>query len=277
MKSQRFEERIFESAEYIRANAVTPYLFFVLGSGIDLSPISSDTTNVSEILWSEIPHFPEPTIAGHTGKIIVGMYSDRLPLALVFGRKHIYEGSWEDATFIPAVFSTLGAKIGVFTSSVGAVDRSIPPGSLVLLNDVLNMQGKYSIQYATTDERSYLYEPFDKELMATFQDAAVAVGKYIYYGGVYASMTGPNYETPAEVSMLRKIGASVVGMSMAPELWQAYRSKIRCLGISLVTNTAGTLSNHSDVISAAAMASQSLTKIATVFLKMLIDNGIAQK
>ena len=264
------DTRIESSVEFLRNRGIVPEIFIVLGSGIDLSAITRNFSDVVELPFSEIPGFPKPTVIGHSGKLMFGRYNDKLPVALLFGRKHIYEGFIDDTLFIPAVMAELGANIAFFTSSTGGIDPKISPGDLILLKDILNLQGIWTAKYlkmlANRDKRK---SPFDKKLTSLLSSCAIEAGIDMIQG-VLASVTGPNYETPAEVQMLRKIGATVVSMSMAPEVTVSNSLKIRTVGIALVTNSAGAHSEHNEVLEAAKNASAKLVRVVESFLTKLL-------
>jgi len=260
--------RIKKTADYLKSRGILPKIFFVLGSGIDLSPLLPDFSEISEIPADEIPGFPEPSVAGHSGKIVFGKYIGKLPVAMLFGRKHVYEGSPADAIFVPQVFAKLGAEIAIFTSSTGGIDPLITPGELVLLIDMINLHGTYAASYAGMLERDRRFIPYDSAIISRISDAGAKAGVCLRKG-VIASVTGPTYETAAEVGWLRALGASVVSMSMVPEVTASVAVGLRCGGIALVTNRSGTPGKHEEVLAAAHKASQDLVKVAEQFLRML--------
>ncbi len=236
----------------------------MLGSGLDLSPLADALGAVRSYSYGEIPGFPAPTVPGHSGRMVYGVFSG-FGVALFLGRKHIYEGSVDDAVFVPALMGRLCAKVGFFTSSVGAVCEELSPGELVAITDIVNLQGRYAARYAFPP-RGRVYRAFDGELTRLLLESGAEIGVCLRRG-VLAAVTGPSYETPAEVRMLRTIGASVVSMSMAPELSAAYGAGIRCVGVSVVTNRAGARSEHAEVLAAAKEASQRLLRVARRFLE----------
>jgi len=257
-----------EAAEFLKKLKILPEIFFILGSGIDISPLADDMSDAVEISTVEIRGFPPPTVAGHRGRLVFGKYgASKTAVAILFGRKHIYEGDFSAPMFVSEMFAHLDAKIGIFTSAVGGIDKSLRPGDIVLLSDILNFQGKYSLYYRHSSIQHKLYKPFHDKLSGAILNSALKSNIYIFTNGTYAAVTGPSYETPAEVEMLRRIGATVVGMSTAPEVYAANRNGIKCAGLSIVTNRAGTSSNHSEVLTAAERASNNLLKIIETFLK----------
>ena len=256
--------------EFFSERGIAPEVFFVLGSGIDLSAIMSRLDGIFREEYAQIPGFPTLTVAGHSGVFTFGKFDRSLPVAIFTGRKHIYEGSVEDAVFVSRLMAELGAEIGLFTSSMGAISYDIDPGDLVLLRDVLHFGGAWTAKYSpiapTGSGRPFI--PFDRELRDKITAASKKAGVCIK-SGVAAFMTGPTYETPAEVEMLRRAGADVVSMSMAPEVTVASALGIKCAGIAVVTNRAGAHSNHREVIANAQKASAQLAKLIESFLESI--------
>ncbi|RKZ32496.1 hypothetical protein DRQ33_05805 [bacterium] len=264
-------EKIRQAEQFFAENNIQPKIFFILGSGIDITPITHKCQDVREYSFSDIPGFPKPTVSGHDGKIVLGNFTERLPMAIFFGRKHIYEGNVEDTIFVPRIMSKLGAEIGIFTSSMGAIDTFISPGDLVLLTDIINYGGIWTARYSQickTGSRNF--KLFDRELSEKFIEYGRKLG-ICFKSGVAGFCTGPTYETPAEVKMLRTLGVSVVSMSMAPEVTMANANKIRCVGIALVTNRAGEHSDHSEVLKSARLTSTKITKVIEHFLVELSE------
>ena len=264
-----------ESADFLVEKLGRPKIFFILGSGIDLTSITNKCEDVREISFGEIPNFPSLTVEGHKGKIVAGKFLGKIPIYLFFGRKHTYEGNVEDTMFISDVMVEIGAEIGIFTSSMGAISDNIQPGDLVLLKDIISLGGIWTAKYSQSVSRrfqnpNHRFSLFDYELSQKFYDAGEKAGICIRRG-IAAFLTGPTYETLAEVNMLKIIGADVVSMSMAPEVSAASSSGIRCIGVALVTNKSGMHPRHKDVLNTAKSASRKLVKIIENFIKSLLQ------
>ena len=266
---------IARAVKFLKEHGVVPEVFFVLGSGIDLSEINSRLEDRFNAPYSDLPGFPQLTVKGHRGLFIFGRFDGKVPTAIFVGRKHIYEGSVEDALFPSRLMEQLGAEMGVFTSSMGAISPEIEPGDLVLLKDVLPFGGVWTARYSALlpgiSVRPFLI--FDPHLRKLIKSAAEEASVCLKSGAA-AFMTGPTYETPAEVEMLRRVGASVVSMSMAPETGFAAAAGIKCAGVAVVTNRAGTHADHDEVLASARTASQKLARMMERFLERLADNRL---
>ncbi|MCD6595056.1 purine-nucleoside phosphorylase [bacterium] len=258
-----------ETADFLANKFGRPKIFFVLGSGVDLRSMTADCRNVKNISFGEIPNFPTPTVKGHNGKIVYGKFDGKIPLYLIFGRKHIYEGSVEEALFISKVMAEIGAQIGVFTSSMGAVSDNIEPGDLVLLKDIISLGGIWTAKYSQLcTVESKKFHPFDDKIGKMIISAGEKSGIYIKTG-IAAFLTGPTYETLATVNMLGIAGADIVSMSMAPDVTAANSAGIRCVGVALVTNKSGAHSNHAEVLDSAKIASKKLATALDGFMRIL--------
>ncbi len=274
-------ETISNALSFLNGKIITPQMFFVLGSGIDISEILQDCAQVCEFKANDIPDYPKPSVVGHSGKIAFGVYQNILPIAIVFGRKHLYEGDDYEPCFISHLMGKLGARMGIFTSSTGGIDMQIVPGDLIILTDIINAQGAHLRGYNSIFahdsnaeiERNVIAETYNNEITKQLIIAAENANIYVRKG-VFAAVTGPNYETHAEVFWLRKIGASVVSMSMAPEIAIARAYDIKCGGMSLVANVCGAQTNHEEVLHAAQVASRKLVLVIREFLKMQIHTDI---
>ncbi len=229
-----------EAAEYIRSKSnVKPQIALILGSG--LGPFADALQNATRLSYAEIPHFPRPTAEGHAGKLVLGNVGD-IPVAAMQGRVHYYEGlPLRDVIFPMRVFNRLGVKAAIITNAAGGINTSYGQGALVVLNDHVNMQGSNPL-IGPNDERFGPRFPdmtrvYWKPFRAIAREEAKRIGIEVHEG-VYVAVTGPSYETPAEIRMFRSIGADVVGMSTVSEVIAAAHMGMRVLAISCVTNMA---------------------------------------
>jgi len=211
----------------------------VLGSG--LGAFADELSGAIRIPYSKIANFPKSTAIGHAGQFVVGKVGD-VAVAVMQGRVHFYEGySIQEVVFPMRVFARLGIRSAVLTNAAGGINLKYNQGALVAIRDHINLQGTNPL-IGPNDERfgprfPDMTHAYDK----SFREIAVGEGKRLgieIREGVYAGLTGPSYETPAEIRYLRAIGADLVGMSTVPEVIAARHSGIRCLGISCVTNMA---------------------------------------
>ena len=246
--SSDLRARLDAATASIRArDSRTPDIALVLGSG--LSPFADTLVDATVIPFPEIAHMPVVTVPGHAGKLVLG----RLPgvpdspvIAALAGRVHFYEGHSMDTVVFPArMLIALGAKTVVLTNAAGGISPTCRPGDLVLISDHLNLQGTNPL-IGPNDSALGLRFPdmtrvYDPALRALAQASAHAEGTELREG-VYVALTGPSYETPAEIRMLRAMGADLVGMSTVPEAIAARNMGARVLGISCVTNLAAGVS-----------------------------------
>lgn len=216
----------------------------VLGSGLGrLVDVVQDPVTIA---FEDLPGFPGAGVAGHEGRYVAGLLGGRRVL-LQAGRYHVYEGHPRDVVAAPVRLArALGAEILILTNAAGGVDPALEPGDLVLLRDHLNLMFSNPLIGSVADGEVRfpdMTDPYDPALRALALETAAALG--ISLGeGVYAALTGPTYETAAEVRMLRTLGADVVGMSTVPEVLVARALGLRCLAVSMVTNKGTGLAPH---------------------------------
>jgi purine-nucleoside phosphorylase len=235
--------------EFVRAEAaakfiqkktkVDPKIALVLGSG--LGAFADEFAKAVRIPYAKIPHFPRSTAIGHAGQLVLGSV-EGVEVVGMQGRVHLYEGySARDVAFPIRVFARMGLRAVILTNAAGGIRKDLTQGRLVVITDHINLQGASPL-IGPNDELfgprfPDMSTPYDKK----FRDLLLAEGRLLGINlgeGVYAALSGPNYETPAEIRYLRSIGADLVGMSTVPEVIAARHSGMRVLGISCVTNAA---------------------------------------
>jgi purine-nucleoside phosphorylase len=247
---------------------VTPVAGVVLGSGLgDAISVAWDRAGSGEpieIPYADLPGFPPPTVPGHAGRLWLGTISDR-PIAFFQGRIHFYEGHpMPLASITSRIASGLGARTMVLSAAVGGLDPSLPGGSMVVVRDHVNLMGtnplagwRYPDGSPAFVDVSGIYDPeLSRAALAILQEHGTAVSE-----GVYAAVAGPAYETPAETEMLRRLGATVVGMSTVPEAVAARALGMRVLGLSFVTNAAGGAVSHEEVLLASKTAADAIGRL----------------
>ena len=232
--------RAERAAKFIRARArLRPRIALVLGSG--LGAFADGMPRAVRVDYAKIPHFPRSTAVGHAGRLVIGEVG-AVPVAVMQGRVHFYEGYTQQQVIFPMrVLARLGVRAVILTNAAGGINLEYDQGCLVVLRDHINFQGTNPL-IGPNDSRfgerfpdmSRVYEPSYRKI-ALEEAARLGLGTF---EGVYAAMTGPSYETPAEIRALRTIGADLVGMSTVPEAIAASHLGIRVLGISCVTNMA---------------------------------------
>jgi len=250
MAAAYFEQTV-AAAEFLRSqlNDLQPRIGIVLGSG--LGAVAEAVLDPIFIPYAEIPHFPQSTVEGHSGRIVAGLLGD-VPVIVMQGRVHYYEGySPQQVTFPMRVLDRLGLATVILTNAAGGINANYQLGDLVLLSDHINALGfnplvgpnepRFGDGVRTGLRFFDMTEAYSVELRALAQTAA-RVGGPALYEGVYLATSGPSFETPAEIRAFRALGADLVGMSTVPETIVARHMGMQVLGISCVTNLAAGMS-----------------------------------
>ena len=244
--SDSLYERAEKAARMIRARVkVDPSVAIVLGSG--LGAFADELKDSNAIRYDEIPGFARATVEGHAGRLVIGKSGETI-IAAMQGRFHFYEGySLEEVTFPIRVLKLLGVRTLVLTNAAGALNVEFAPGSLMVISDHINLLGANPLTGPNDDrfgprfpDLTSVYAP---ELQDMVIDEARAMGLEMRRG-IYAALSGPSYETPAEIHMVRTLGADAVGMSTVPEAIAARHMGLQVVGISCITNLAAGVSNR---------------------------------
>ncbi|HXE10609.1 MAG TPA: purine-nucleoside phosphorylase [Bryobacteraceae bacterium] len=243
-----------EAGRFIRSQwKATPRIGVVLGSG--LAAFADTLTGAVKIPYKGIPGLPESTATGHRSELVLG-YLNNLPVAVLSGRFHLYEGySAQQVAAGIYLLHEMGVEQVVLTNAAGGIKQSFTPGSLVLISDHINLQGANPLVGRNGPNGNSRFadmtEAYSRRLRGLTKHIAGELGIPIFEG-VYAALLGPSYETPAEIRFLRAIGADLVGMSTACETIAANQLGMEVLGISCVTNLAAGLSGkkleHEEVL-----------------------------
>ncbi|MEX0798797.1 MAG: purine-nucleoside phosphorylase [Bacteriovoracaceae bacterium] len=256
-------------------NGTKPKVGIILGSGLGI--YVERVENQTVIPYNEIPGFPETSVEGHEGKLILGQ-AQGVDVAVFQGRFHYYEGhSLEDVVLPARILSLLGAEFLILTNASGGINETYKPGELVCVKDHINMTGQNPLIGPNMEQMGPRFpdmtEAYDYELQELAQKAAAKTGLDIKRG-VYAGVLGPTYETPAEIRMLRILGADLVGMSTVPEAIAANHMGLRVAGISCVTNMAagigGEKLRHEDV---KLVAKQAMRKFSDLLNETVAEIG----
>ena len=266
---------IDEAVAFIRSRTpLVPRAAVILGSG--LGGFADRVEDAVEIPYGEIPGWPVSTALGHSGTLVVGTFAG-VPLAVMKGRAHLYEGHAADrVVFGVRVLGRLGADALVVTNACGGVRDDLSPGDLVLISDHVNLQGTSPLVGPNDDTLGPrfpdLSDAYDPALRAIAHDAAARLGQSLSEG-VYAAWLGPQFETPAEIRFMRVLGGDLAGMSTVQEVIAARHMGIRVLGISVVTNmAAGVLPekiDHEVVLEVGARAAGPLTALLRALVPTL--------
>jgi purine-nucleoside phosphorylase len=247
---------------------IRPIAGVVLGSGLgDAITVAWERAGSGEpveIAYGDLPGFPPPTVPGHAGKLWLGTIGGR-PMAIFQGRIHFYEGHpMPLASITSRVSHALGARTMVLSAAVGGLDASLAPGSMVVVRDHLNLMGTNPLAGWRYPDGSPAFVDVSGVYDAALSDAALGILRdhgTATSEGVYAAVAGPSYETPAETEMLRRLGATVVGMSTVPEAVAARAMGMRVLGLSFVTNAAGGAVSHEEVLLASKTAAEAIGRV----------------
>ena len=267
MASTGIYERAEHATRIIRARTtVEPRIAVVLGSG--LGGFADDFEEPVAIPYDEIPGFVRSTAQGHAGRMVIGKI-DSIPVLAMQGRLHYYEGySLEEVTFPVRTFGLLGIKTLVLTNASGGINVQLSEGALMVISDHLNLMGVNPLRGPNDDrfgprfpDMSAVYSPELQELVV---EEAKAIGIEVRRG-IYGALSGPSYETPAEIHLLRNLGADAVGMSTVPEAIVARHMGLEVLGIACITNMAAGIGDepiiHDDVISAGDRMRETFTEL----------------
>jgi len=260
-------------AEDLRAasGGVEPKALVILGSGLE--GVVGETRVVSTIAFGDVAGFPPPTVEGHAGRFVFG-YAGETPVLIMQGRIHFYEGHPIEllAIYVRAA-KMLGADTLVVTNAAGGVNPAYAPADIVLIEDHINLMFTNPLLGPNVDEFGPRFpgmvDAYTPELRELARTVALELDIDIHEG-VYAGLTGPTFETPAEVRMLRTLGADVVGMSTVPETIVAAHAGMRVLGFSLVTNMAASSGHgHEEVLATSAAAAPRLATLVAGILTRL--------
>ena len=252
-----------------------PEVVLVLGSG--LSHLAEAGGEHVVVPFTEVPGFPDTGVVGHSGRYVFRDMGGRSVL-LQAGRFHVYEGRGDDLVGAPVrLAAALGARFLLLTNAAGGVDPDLEPGDLMLLDDHLNLMFRSPLLGPTRvgEERfPDMSAPYDPDLVALAVAEASQLGMRLHRG-VYAAVTGPCYETAAEVRMLRTLGADAVGMSTVPEVLVARALGLRCLAFSMITNKgtglSSTVLSHQEVVDVGSRAGAALGRLLEAVIKGLPD------
>lgn len=266
---------IEEAVAFLRPRLrAEPRIALVLGSG--LGGFASQLREAVSIPYGEIPHWPVSTAVGHAGLLIFGRL-EKVPLAIMAGRVHLYEGYRPDqVVFGVRVLRRLGARALVLTNAAGGINPAYHRGALVLIRDHINLQGSNPLVGPNDETLGPRFPDMTEAYSSALRELAHQVARELdipLQEGVYAAMLGPSYETPAEIRFLRSIGADLVGMSTVPEVIAARHMGLPVLAISCVTNMAAGLApgplSHQEVLETGERVRSTLERFLTALAPRL--------
>ncbi|UOQ93648.1 purine-nucleoside phosphorylase [Halobacillus shinanisalinarum] len=264
-----------EAAAFIQEKlSAQPTVGLILGSGLGV--LADEIENPVMISYKDIPHFPESTVSGHKGQLVIGQLEGRQVIAMQ-GRFHYYEGyDMKQVTFPVRVMKEMGVETLFVTNAAGGVNESFEAGDLMVITDHINNMGDSPLLGMNDEDLGPRFpdmsEAYDRALLHHAEQSAERLGLKIQKG-VYVGNTGPAYETAAEVRMIRTLGGDAVGMSTVPEVIVANHMGIRVLGISCISNmAAGILDQpltHDEVIETTARVREDFLGFVKDLLKTL--------
>ncbi len=266
----------FEAADIVRARApgFAPRIAMILGSGLGV--LAEQMTDAVTIGFDELPGFPISTVHGHAGQLVLGTLAG-VPVACMKGRGHVYEGYGPGVmTSAIRTLKLIGCETLFVTNAAGSLRTEVDAGSLVLLTDHINMlPGTPMI--GPNDERFgprffSMANAYDSELREQVKATADALSITVHEG-VYIAYPGPNFETAAEIRMMARMGADVVGMSVVPEVVSARHCGMKVAGVSVITNLAEGMSpfplSHEQTLKYAAIGAKGLVQLILAFLERM--------
>ena len=266
-----------EAARYVMAKSQgrTPRVAVVLGSG--LGGVAETLQDGVEIPYSEIHHFVSSTVQGHEGKLLIGSIGG-VDVALMKGRVHFYEGYSMDQVTLPIrVFSLMGITSVILTNASGGAAPHLAPGSLMAITDHINLMGDNPLRGPNDERFGARFPDMTAAYTPSYLEAAHAVAREIdvvLFEGVYMALRGPSYETPAEIRMMRKLGADAVGMSTVPEVIVARHCGMKVLAVSCITNIAAGMSSaqidHSEVMVVGERAGKQLSELIVRLIPKIV-------
>jgi len=269
------KKKVKESLDFLNPGiGETPLVAVVLGSG--LGGFVDSLKNATVIETKTIPHYPVSTVPGHKGRWVIGDVNGVRTLAIQ-GRVHYYEGyPLQQVSYYIHLLAGLGIKTLIVTTACGGLNPEFHAGDLMLISDQINLAFNNPLIGKPDDQLGPRFpdmsKPYDADLLAIAERVGIE-NDTPFRKGVFCWMTGPNYETAAEVRMLQKLGVDAVSMSTAPEVIVASQRHLRVLGISLITNPATGLANgpltHADVTHIAAQAGQRLSLLLKDIIRQI--------
>lgn len=266
------QEKIKEIVDYLKSKTnIQPKAGMILGSG--LGSLADSFEDSVKIKYSDIPHFPVSTVEGHAGNLVFGYLADK-PVVAMQGRFHFYEGyKMQEVTLPVRALFALGVKYLIVSNASGGLNPDYKVGEIMLINDHINhfnanpLIGKNDPELGP--QWPDMSEPYDKEFIAQAKKIASAKN-IVCHEGVYVGVSGPSYETKAEIRYFRFIGGDAVGMSTVPEVLVARHQEIPVLAISVITNMANPDSNvqvsHEEVKDVAGKSEKNVTELVKEFV-----------
>ena len=249
-----------------------PDVAVILGSG--LTNFFDDQDIIESISYEELEDFPQPTVKGHAGKLVLGKINN-LNVVCMYGRSHIYEGHNPQSLAAPIrVLKDIGSKLLIVTNAAGSLDENMPAGSLMAIKDHINWSGFNPLIGANAESYGPRFHDMSDGYHKFYREQLIDIAKkknQKLYEGIYCMYSGPNFETPAEINALKVIGGNAVGMSTVPEVLVANHCSLPVIGISVITNLAAGMNktklSHQETLENASLAENNVLNLIKQFIR----------
>ena len=251
---------------FLEQTNTNPDVAVILGSG--LTNFFEPQNIIKEISYTDLPDFPQPTVKGHAGKLVLGKIGQR-KVVCMYGRSHIYEGHEPHSLAKPIrVLKDIGCKLLIVTNAAGSLDETMPAGSLMAISDHINWSGFNPLIGKNDEEYGPRFHDMSDGYHKFYRDQLLNTAKKLnqkIYEGIYCMYSGPNFETPAEINALRVIGGNAVGMSTVPEVIVANHCDLPVVAISVITNLAAGMNktklSHKETLENASLAEKNILQL----------------
>ena len=253
-------------------NNNSPDVAEILGSG--LTNFFDDQDIIESVSYEELEDFPQPTVKGHAGKLVLGKINN-LNVVCMYGRSHIYEGHNPQSLAAPIrVLKDIGSKLLIVTNAAGSLDENMPAGSLMAIKDHINWSGFNPLIGANAESYGPRFHDMSDGYHTFYREQLIDIAKKTnqkLYEGIYCMYSGPNFETPAEINALKVIGGNAVGMSTVPEVLVANHCSLPVIGISVITNLAAGMNktklSHQETLENASLAENNVLNLIKQFIR----------
>jgi len=251
---------------FLEQTNTNPDVAVILGSG--LTNFFEPQNIIKEISYTDLPDFPQPTVKGHAGKLVLGEIGQR-NVVCMYGRSHIYEGHEPHSLAKPIrVLKDIGCKLLIVTNAAGSLDETMPAGSLMAISDHINWSGFNPLIGKNDEKYGPRFHDMSDGYHKFYRDQLLNTAKKLnqkIYEGIYCMYSGPNFETPAEINALRVIGGNAVGMSTVPEVIVANHCDLPVVAISVITNLAAGMNktklSHQETLENASLAEKNILQL----------------
>ena len=255
-----------------RSKNIEPQIAVILGSG--LTNFFEEKNIIQSISYEDLSDFPQPTVQGHAGKLILGKIKNQ-NVVCMYGRSHIYEGHDPTSLAKPIrVLKDIGCKLLIVTNAAGSLDEEMPAGSLMTITDHINWSGFNPLIGLNDENYGPRFHDMSDGYNKFYRDQLIKVAKNInqkIFQGIYCMYSGPNFETPAEINALKVIGGNAVGMSTVPEVLVANHCSLPVVAISVITNLAAGMNktklSHQETLENAGLAEAKVINLIKNFIQ----------